>query len=90
MPTENDLQAINNAVWAINNSLNQIGLPQKCRNKDHGIVFYEDSQLIVENPVDNVYFNGNEKKLSTIKEYFRKSSSGLYAKVGESYGHWKL
>lgn len=186
LPTENDIQAINNAVWAIDNSLNQIGLPQfkfaqtfaddfwsqesirhssttekrhfflvktaenistissdnhkisglvterktlyvgsdvlivrtsssdtywvlqsiarncfcilsrlnncpqKCRNKDHGIVFYEDSQLIVENPVDNVYFNGNEKELSTIKEHFRKSSSGLYAKVGESYGHWKL
>ena len=64
--------------------------PHKCKNKDHGIVFYEGSQLVVENAVDNVYFNGYEKVISTVKEYFQRSSSGLYVKVGESYGHWPL
>lgn len=81
------LQGIANDCFYILSRLHTC--PLKCKN-DYGVVFYEGSQLVVENAVDNVYFNGNEKVISTVKEYFQRSPSGLYVKVGENYGHWPL
>lgn len=65
-------------------------LESQVQAEPQGNIHLEGPCLVVENPIGETYWENNVQYVNTHKDYFRRSSQGLYTKEGENHDRWQV